>query len=42
MFVGVLGVEPRPLTPEASVLPLYYTPYYVTQYLFFVILSSFA
>lgn len=26
VLVGVLGIEPSPLAPEASVLPLYYTP----------------
>ena len=25
-FVGVPGIEPEPHTPEACILPLYYTP----------------
>ncbi len=24
--VGVLGIEPRPQSPEPCILPLYYTP----------------
>ena len=26
IFFGVLGIEPRPQTPEVCILPLYYTP----------------
>jgi hypothetical protein len=40
--VGVLGVEPRPQSPEPCILPLYYTPMfysYVTQY-FALVISS--
>ena len=28
LFIGVLGIEPRPHAPEACILPLYYTPNY--------------
>ena len=35
LMVGVLGIEPRPHTPKACVLPLYYTPFQLFQYIFF-------
>ena len=30
-FVGLLGIEPRSHAPEACILPLYYSPIYISH-----------